>query len=310
MRVTEGTNFEVFRDSIRRSKGRLEDLQMQAATMKKVMTPSQDPANAAKVLELRTEKSNNDQFQINGRLAETFLTNSESALQELSEIVLRAKEIALAQSSGASASIETKAAVAEEVNQLYQQSIAVANRRIGDRYLFGGYKTHQPPVDNDGRYLGDDGNMTIEITHDLLVAMNVPGIEIFNTHPSSSEDAQKLYSSPVGENTNLFNELKNFRAALLTGDTPGVQNTLEKFDQLHAKITAQRAKIGSRISGLSTSNQAIERHNMTGAQLLSSIEDADLAQVMTDLTREEQIFQAALSSSQRLLQPTLMDFLK
>jgi len=40
------------------------------------------------------------------------------------------------------------------------------------------------------------------------------------------------------------------------------------------------------------------------------LEDADMAQVMSDLAREETIFRGALASSQKLMQPTLLDFLK
>src|SRR5690349_7870201 len=128
MRVTENTNFETIRESIRRSKERMENLQTQNATLKKLNTPSDDPVGAAKVLEVRTDKVNNDQFQMNAKLAETFLNNSDHALSELSEIVARAKEIALGQSSGASANDDTRLGVVEEVTQLYQQAVAAANR--------------------------------------------------------------------------------------------------------------------------------------------------------------------------------------
>src|SRR4051812_11622870 len=137
MRVTEHTNFDTVRDSIRRVKGRMENLQTQSATLKKLNTPSDDPVGASKVLEVRTDKVNNEQFQINSRLAEAFLNNSDHALAELVEVVNRAKEIAIGQASGASSTEETRIGIVEEVSQLFQQAVAAANRRIGDRYLFG-----------------------------------------------------------------------------------------------------------------------------------------------------------------------------
>src|SRR6476620_2336067 len=99
MRVTENTNYEVVRDSIRRGRERMQDLQQQTATLKKLNTPSDDPVGSAKILELRTDKVNNDQFQLNSKMAEAFLNNSDHAVADLSEIVLRAKEIAINQSS-------------------------------------------------------------------------------------------------------------------------------------------------------------------------------------------------------------------
>jgi flagellar hook-associated protein 3 FlgL len=340
MRISDNQNYDTLRNNITRSKERMENLQTESATMKKLNTPSDNPVAAAKVLEVRTEKMNNDQYQTNAKMAESFLTNSEQALTELSDILVRAKEIALSQSSGASANSDTRLGVSEEVTQLYNQAVSAGNRRIGDRYLFGGYKTQNPPIDPDGRYHGDDGQMMVEIAKDVFLSMNLTGLEAFNTNPKSSSDGRALpnngsgytattsgrgpaSTSPggsdkglpeeqngAGENINVFDELQNLRIALLTGDMDATRNTLERFDQMHGKVVAMRSKIGSRIQGLQSTSQAIDRHNLTNAQLTTQLEDADMAQVVSDLAREEQVFKSSLASSQKLIQPTLLDFLR
>ena len=333
MRVTENTNYGVVRDSIRQSKGRMENLQLQQSTLKKVNAPSDDPVGASKILEMRTDKVNNDQLMMNAKLAEAFLNNSDHALGELSEIVLRAKEIALGQSSGASSTDATRLGVAEEVTQLFSQAISTANRKVGDRYLFGGYKTDRPPVDQSGRYTGDEGKMMVEIGKDVFLTMNVPGIEAFNTNAAGSSDKKRLQYGPDAtgrqpaaedeeagpnegdlnqrtDNVNVFGELQNLRIGLLTGDLDGIRNTLERFDQIYSKLNAERAKVGSRIQGLTSSVTGLERHNLTNAQLSSQLEDADMAQVVSDLAKEETVFRSSLASSQKLIQPTLLDFLK
>lgn len=302
---------------------------MKSASLKKLNTPSDDPVGSAKVLETRTDKVNNDQFMMNAKMAETFLSNTDHTLSELAEIALRAKEIALNQANGSSSNEDSRLAVVEEVTQLFQQAVASANRRIGDRYILGGYRTNQPPVDAEGRYAGDSGQMMVEVAKDVFVSMNIPGLEAFNTNPKSSVDAQRVYKNPNvtqrapagvgdsnpnesanGENVNLFDELQNLRIALLTGDQDGIRNTLDRFDSVHGKLTAVRSKVGSRINGLTNTSQAIERHNITNAHLTSSLEDADMVQVMSDLSREETVLRSTLGSSKHLMQPTLLDFLK
>ncbi len=267
---------------------------------------------------------NNDQFMMNAKLAETFLENTDHALSELADIMVRAKEIAIGQASGASSTEDTRLGVAEEIKQLYLQAVGVANRRIGDRYLFGGYKTDRPPVDQDGIYQGDQGQTMIEIGRDIFISMNVPGVEVFNTSPQDSADFRRLHEknpemggarAPASEeggfeNVNVFSELQNLRIALLTGDLDGIRGTLERFDQMHGKLISMRSKVGSRINGIQGTYQALERHNVTHAQLTSSLEDADMAQVVSDLAKEETVLRSALASSQKLIQPTLMDFLK
>lgn len=332
MRVSDNTNFGVVRDSITRSRSRMENLQGQAATLKRVNRPSDDPVGSAKVLEVRTDKVNNDQFQTNAKLAETFLNNTDHALEDLSDILMRAKEIAIGQSSNASSTPESRLGVAEEVSQLYQRAIGTANRRIGDRYLFGGYRTTQPPVDSDGRYQGDDGQMMIEIGREAFIGMNLPGLEAFNTQPNQSQDRYELEmkknpdqrpeekeevlrqlasESPAGPaNVNLFQELKALRVGLLTGDLNAIRGTLDRFDDIHGRVVAMRSKIGSRVQGIQGNITALERHNVTNAQLTSAIEDADMAQVVSDLAKEETVFKSSLASSKHLIQPTLLDFLR
>ena len=329
MRVPDSSNYGVVRDSIGRSKTRMDNLQMETATLKKLNRPSDDPVGAAKVLEVRTDKVNSEQFQVNAKLAQAFLDNTDHALEDLSEIVMRAKEIALSQSSNASSTPESRYGVAEEVSQLFQRAVTTGNRRIGDRYIFGGYKNTTPPVDAEGSYKGDQGEMMIEIGREVFIGMNVPGHEVFNTNPESSNDflklkregaseetGRRLASTPLeGEgnqiqNTNLFQELKGLRTGLLTGDVETVRNSLENFDELLSKIVATRAKVGSRMHGIEGNVSALERHNITNAQLTSGIEDADMTQVVSDMAKEETVFKSSLASSKHLIQPTLLDFLR
>lgn len=345
MRVTENTNFDVIRNSIARSKNRLEDLQLKTSSMKKVNTPSDNPVGSAKILEIRTDKVLNEQYLMNAKLAESFLENSDHALGELSEIVARAKEIAIGQSSGASSNEDTRLGVAEEVTQLYNQAVAAANRRVGDRYLFGGYKTNQPPVDQDGNYLGDDGHMMVEIARDVFLSMNVPGNEAFNTKSEEAKRNQGVYGGPPKQNqpevtvsdrapaslsnsvrttdpsrtpglqyerdnVNIFKELQNLRISLLTGDVEGIRATLETLDQAHGALVSNRSKIGSRMQGLQSTAQAMERHTLTNAQLNANLEDADMAQVVSDMAKEETILKSSMASSKHLIQPTLLDFLR
>ena len=316
-------NFDLSRDTLSRSRGRMGRLQEQAATTRRLTTPSDDPVGASKVLEIRTDKMNSEQFITNSKLADTFLSNSEAAVGEVADLVVRAKEIALGQSSGASANPQTRLAVAEEVTQLYQQAIGAANRRVGDRYLFGGYKTTEPPFDAAGNYRGDDGQMMVEISKDVFLGMNVPGLEAFNTRPqyavrdrreaAGQEVSGRGPASAAGaapENINVFDELQSLRIALLSGNQEMIQNSLERFDELHGRLTSVRAMLGSRMQGISSATQSQERQVVTNAGLSSALEDADLAQVMSDLAREETVFRGALASSQKLIQPTLLDFLK
>jgi len=329
MRITENSNYDTVRDTISRSKGRMEKLQNQSSTLRKLNAPSDDPVGSAKVLEMRTEKTNHSQFTDTAKLANMYLENTDHALSDLSEIVLRAKEIAIQQSSGASSGEASRLGVAEEVTQLYQQAISAGNRRIADRYLFGGYKTSQPPVTMEGKYVGDKGEIMVEVAKDVFLTVNIPGFEAFNTAPKASPDYKDLEHreaqingssrKPASDeeeglqskqNINVFDELQSLRVSLLTGNIDSIHQSLDRLDDLHASLVSQRTKIGSRMRGLENTEIALDKHATTNAKLSESLEDADVAQVMSDLAKEETVFRSALGSSKRLIQPTLLDFLR
>ena len=319
MRVTENSNYELVKENVRKSRERLENLQTQSATLKKLNHPSEDPVGASKLLKIRTDQVNHAQFQLNSKSAQTFLNVTDHALAELSEIVMRTKEIALSQASEASSNDQTRLAVSEEVNQLILQAIGLANQRVGDRYIFSGFKTTTPAVDSQGRYQGDDGQMSLEIANGVFVTTNIPGIEAFNTHSRQLQSALTTYpqngvrssSIEIGaQNVNLFDELQNFRISLMTGDLGGIRDSIDRLDQLQGKLVTLRSRLGSRMQGIESTERSTAKDQMTEATLASSIEDADMAQVVSDLNKEETIYKSALASSKRLLQPSLLDFLK
>lgn len=301
--------------------------------------PSDNPVGAAKVLEVRTEKVNTEQFTSNARLAEAFLNTTDHALEDLTDILMRAKEIAINQSSSASSTPESRLGVAEEVTQLFQRAVSTANRRVGDRYVLGGYKNTEPPVGADGQYVGDAGEIMIEVGREVFIGMNIPGHEVFNTNPQlalpkaappagSSEQKDEapgagpqrtlastdLHTDPAmlpqAPNSNLFQELRALRIGLLTGDMDAIRSTLDSFDGLMTRMIANRAKIGARVQGIQGSITTLEKQSVTNAALTSQIEDADLTQVVSDLAKEESVFKSSLASSKHLIQPTLLDFLR
>src|SRR4051794_34639331 len=115
MRVTENANFDTVRESMHRTKERMDQLQLQSTTLKKVNQPSDDPIGSIKILELRTEKDNYEQFQKNAKMAESFLESTDHALADFSELVTRAKEIAINQSSSVNFGQEARLSVKEEL---------------------------------------------------------------------------------------------------------------------------------------------------------------------------------------------------
>ncbi len=179
MRVADKMAFDQVNRAITRNRSDLDKFQNQAATQKRITKPSDDPVAASRVLGARTEEQSTEQFIKNLNYAKGFLDYSEQSLGDLDNVLVRAKELAISQANDASANPETRRAVAAEVAQLYAEAIQIANRRLGERFIFGGFKTIHPPFDQNGQYHGDDGEMKVHIDKDTFLSMNMPGSVAF-----------------------------------------------------------------------------------------------------------------------------------
>lgn len=333
MRVGENTTLNTVKDSLSRSRIRMNDLQKQNATLKRVNTPSDDPVGNAKLMTIKNETLDNQHFERNANLAKTFLNYTDASLEEVTNLMIRAKELALGQSSSAANGPDSRAMVAEEVKNILAEVASISNRRLGDRYIFSGYKTTTQPFELDGKYNGDDGKIMVEVQKDVFVGMNMPGKEIFGTtlkeqkivdgQKAAAEEAAakpksavelKIDDSPQPivrpPQENIFQTLEALRVGLMTNDVDQIRATLEPLDRIRDHVITTRSQIGARMSGVENSLANMAKKGTFNAELQSGIEDADVIQVVSDMAREESVLRASLQASNKLIQPTLLDFLR
>lgn len=179
MRIADKMAFDQVNRAVSQNRSEMSELQNQAATQKRVNKPSDDPVAASRVLFSRVEQRGIDQYIKNLNYARGFLDFTEQSLSELSEVLVRAKELAIGQANDASANPQTRRVVATEVAQLHDQAVQISNRKLGERFIFGGFKTTATPFDNNGTYKGDSGEMKVHVDKDSFLSMNMPGSQVF-----------------------------------------------------------------------------------------------------------------------------------
>ncbi len=94
------------------------------------------------------------------------------------------------------------------------------------------------------------------------------------------------------------------------GNTGGISNALNRLDIHFNNINAVRAEIGVKTNRLELTLNRIEDDTLNLKELLSKNEDADIAEVIMNLKMQENVYQASLSGGAKIIQPTLMDFLR
>lgn len=360
MRVSDKMIYGQVNDSLNRGRGGLAESLERASSQKRINKPSDDPVATTRALTYKTDEQNIQQYQKILTHAKSHLEYTEQSLGELSEVMVRAKELALAAANDASTNPETRRVLASEINQLKNQIIQIGNRKLAGKFLFGGYKTIQAPFTSDGEYRGDDGEIKVPVDKESFVAINMPGSRIFlgkpvgslldnkstpqdsseapNTEdpniepnaatneegpvirgPASVKEDQKQISSPSpkdqfsSENNhglNLFNLMKRLEIAFITGDKFTVQTAIDDLDQAHAQTVLSRAELGSRLTNLNSSIESLAKSKVDTKAAISELEDEDMFKAVSDVNRNEATLKASLSTSAKLMQPSLLDFLR
>lgn len=365
MRVSDKMAFNQVSSSVSKNRTELHDLQNQAATQKKINKPSDDPLSTARLLGIRTEDRTNQQWQKNINTAKSFLEFTDQSLGQLSDGLVRAKELAISQANDASSNSQSREVTAAEIEQLYNQAIQVGNRKLGDRYLFGGFQTQNAPFDIQGNYKGDDGDLKIQIQKDAFVAMNIPGDRIFlgrglgddgiirpqavtpeNTQdmiqykndefqrlernkekeqdlpveirgPASSASGRsrnsRFYQSDSTSDVvgiNVLKVLKDLEVALRTDDKDSIQESMDELDQAISQVILARSQVGARVMILNSTLEGLQKAVIDNKQAASQLEDADAFQVVSDINKTDSTLQATLATSGKLIQKSLMDFLR
>jgi len=342
-RVSENSNMHAIKYSLDRTKEKMENLQLKGSTLRSITRPSDNPISNVEALALQSRIKDNKQYTRNAEYAELQLTATEKSIEQITEILNKAKEIALAQSSDFY-DADIRKNVANEVRQLRYQALAIANKRVGNKYLFGGFKTLSKPFDSQGIYSGDLGKMTLEISKDFFIPVNLTGYEVFYSSNDTSskqpdpfeqvspEDANPLKKEErmdareasrdlaseksdsqkkmFEDRSNIFSLLEGLTNSLENNDPAFTQSLLEKFDDSITRLVTMRTKIGSLMNSVDSSKLSNEDQNIDAQTRKSSLVDADVTELFSDITRQQNILKSTYQASQGLMKKSLIDFLR
>ncbi|NLI57699.1 MAG: flagellar hook-associated protein FlgL [Clostridium sp.] len=305
MRVTNRMLINNMINNIGGNLRRMEKYQNRLSTGKKINVPSDDPVVAARALKLRTDVSRLEQYDRNVKDALSWMEITESSLANITDILHRARVLAVQGANGTTTPEDTQK-IEEEVKQLKHQLIQVANSTYSGRYIFSGFKTDQ-------KLLNEDGSFAIEVINDVEkivyevdigddIRINLTGGDVFN----NGGDATALDPNPP-----LMIELFNqFIAALNVGDHSTVGGLLDDIDEHMDNITRVRADVGARYNRLELTENRLSKNIYNFTKLMSENEDIDQAENIMLLKSEENVYQASLAGGARIIQPSLMDFLR
>jgi flagellar hook-associated protein 3 FlgL len=269
--------------------------QDQLSTGKKITKPSDDPVVAMKGIFYRSDLVGVQQYKRNLSELHLWMDNSEAGMDQANSALQRIRELML-QGKNGTLSPDDRKAIAVEIGQLKQDLVQTANTKVAGKYIFHGNDVTNPPVKQEEPTLVAD-NLTdstinsynVEVSNGVLLKANVDPSKVFS---------QKLFKT-VGDIQDA-----------IVNNTSGLDGLLSDLDGVTASITAERSELGARSNRIDMVENRIDQQEVISTKVLSDNEDVDIEKVIMDMTTQESVHRAALSVGSRIIQPSLMDFLR
>ncbi|RLB59528.1 MAG: flagellar hook-associated protein 3 [Deltaproteobacteria bacterium] len=289
MRVSEQQLFGQLARAVAAGWARLARVQRQVATGVRVASPADDPVAAARVGALDETLRRLDQADAAARSATASLEASEAALGEANSLVIRARELAV-QAASEQYSAADRAAVADEVQALRQQMLALANTEVGGSYLFAGARNDQVAFDAAGNYQGDANEPELEVAPGLRVAVVLSGDRVFG----------------AAGGTDVLATLDNLQQALNADDTAAIQSSLDQLDAAGRQLVSARAEAGARLELVAAAGGWCGRLRNGVLTDRGRVRDTDLAGASMQLALAQKALEAAVASVAKVVEPDLL----
>ncbi|MCA0330407.1 MAG: flagellar hook-associated protein FlgL [Actinobacteria bacterium] len=271
---------------------RLAEIQRRMTTGKTIGRPSDDPAGTASALRIRSELAQNKQYSRAIEDGKAWIDASDSTLSSMAVQVRRAREL-VQQGINGTSSQQSRDAMATELEGIRDSLIGLANTTYLGRPIFGGTTSGQQAYDPaTGAYLGDGGTVARQIGTTASSRIDVTGPEAFG---------------PAG--ADLFTALSTAITDLRTAPA-NLANDLDALAAAGTRLTTAQTDLGARFNRLDAAATRIEATTGDLTASLSGIEDIDLARTIYDLNVAQLSYQSALQATAKVIQPSLLDFLR
>lgn len=144
---------------------------------------------------------------------------------------------------------------------------------------------------------------TVTATVGANIAISVNGVND-GTVPSLEVDyIASTKSKLISDIENLVSNLKNY-------DTAAIQNSLTDIDEHIDSAVTSIAEVGSKTNRLEFIDNRLDDDKLSLTKLLSEVYDVDAGEAIIMMKALENVYRASLSVGSKVIQPTLVDFIR
>ncbi|THJ20871.1 MAG: flagellar hook-associated protein 3 [Nitrospira sp. CG24E] len=296
MRVSDQQLFGSTAGSLQRVKERIVRVHEQISSQQRIAKPSDDPAIFGQAILEKSALADNDQWIRNIQFGTARVAVADQTLGQTQNLLSRVRELAV-QARSDTTSAQGRVTIAQEVRQLHRQLIQLANTEVNGQPVFAGTKTDAPPfllgVGDAVSYQGNSESQSIAVGPNQTTQIVLPGDQVF-----------------TGTTTNVFDDLSNLLTALETNNGAGIEVGIGKLDQAIGQIGLAQGQIGALANRLDQAYGISLVVSEAIQNVLSDQTGTDLATALTELKRQETVYEAISQTFSRLFDLSLLRFLR
>ncbi|MEK4454879.1 flagellar hook-associated protein FlgL [Paenibacillus sp. FSL L8-0506] len=304
LRVTSNMMNSQLLLNLNRNARTMNDTQLQLSSGRKINKPSDDPVGITYSLRYRAELSSNEQYTKNVDSALSWLDYNDTVLGQAGDVVQKIRELSVQAATGTNPQSALDS-INEEVMQLKEQLVDIANSTLNGKYIFNGEQYSTKPYDFakgvDGTYdvskpvTTDPGQIQFIVGEGVRMPISMTGNDVFGN---------------TGDSDNLYTIINSISAGLKAGDLGAISGQLDNIDTRMETILTARSEIGAKTNRVELMQERLSDLNVNLTELQAKTEDADYEGLIMQSKIQENIYNASLSVGAKIISTTLVDFIR
>lgn len=287
-------------NSVQYSLQRIDKLTTQINTQQEINKVSDDPYKAIKIMNLKNDIKDVERYNANCDEAVGWLNTIDSSLESVGTLASDIK-VLLSSISGTLSDDEVEG-ILKDINGKVEEIGNALNSKYVGNYILSGSATDEPPI-----VINKDAKGVVTLSINPAINKDKMGVELSG---GVVYDYSMDIESALGKGgLDILNNISNLlnKPDMVMGDVLDSVNAIDGFinDNL-----SNRVLIGSKVNTV----EALKSSNTDGLESLSEtyslLQDVDIVEKYVELSTANYVYQSTMQVGAKILQPTLLDYLR
>ena len=298
MRVTFKTLHDQGTAGIEGASTRMLNAQKQVSSGRRIEKPSDDPSAAATSVVERTNLAGTEQYQKAANSVLSRLTVADTVMSDIIDKLTAAQSQVLA-AQGNPRSDEERETAAQALLALREAIFEDLNTSFRGTFIFGGAAGTVRPYSKNvsgaiDPYAASTREVQIDVDSDQSITVAFDGDWL-----ARGTDAD-----------NVFTVLDQAVTAARSGDSAGLQTSMDALERAFARATELQSRVGAGMKTVEDQTTRLTQIRISGQSRIAELENVDMADAITRMGQADAAYRAALGAASKIASVSLIDYLR